>query len=165
MLRLFFVALGLLCLSSLNVAQAQTAPSPEAVKMAQELAMLMTGDTVKQTSRALTAQIWPVIENRFSQKVDAPTLADLKKEFERSLSEFSAEAIKDAPEVYARYFSVKELRDMLAFYHSPTGAKALKVMPMVLSDVSARIAPRMQSFQQVLNERISMVMKKHGYAN
>jgi hypothetical protein len=159
-----FVGTILLAACLMAPAQAQNGASPEALQAAKELAAVMTGDTVTQVSHALTTQIWPTIENRFAPKVDKATLAELRAEFERSVAEFSGETMKDAPAVYAKYFSVQELHDMLAFYRSPTGAKALKVMPQVLADVSIQMQPRMQEFQRALNERVAAVMRKHGYA-
>jgi hypothetical protein len=143
--------------------RAQDAGSPEALRAARELAAIMTGDTIGQMSGALTAQIWPSIENQFKGRVDGATLAELRSEFERVLATFTGEVMKDAPAVYARNFTAQELRDMLAFYKSPTGAKALRVMPKVMTDVSTQMAPHMQAFQRDLNARIEAVMLKHGY--
>ena len=159
-----FLGMVLLATCLVGPARAQDSASPEALQAAKKLAALMTGDTVTQVSHALTTQIWPTIERQFAPKVDSATLAELRSEFERSVTEFSGETMKDAPAVYAKYFSVQELHDMLAFYRSPTGAKALKVMPQVLTDVSTQIQPRMQAFQRTLNERVAAVMQKHGYA-
>lgn len=149
------------------VAGALAAPAraqdAEALRAAQELAAIMTGNTIEQMSRALTAQIWPSVEGQFKGKVDAETLAELRTEFERTLAAFTGEVMKDAPVVYARNFTAQELRDMLAFYKSPTGAKALRVMPKVMTDVSTQMAPHMQVFQRDLNMRIEAVMLKHGY--
>ena len=143
--------------------RAQDAGSPEALRAAQELAAIMTGDTIGQMSRALTAQIWPSIEGQFKSKVDAATLAELRTVFEETLANFTGQVMKDAPAVYANNFTAQELRDMLAFYKSPTGAKALRVMPKVMTDVSAEMAPHLQAFQSDLNARVEAVMQKHGY--
>jgi uncharacterized protein len=145
--------------------RAQDAGSPEALRAAQELATIMTGDTIGQMSSALTAQIWPSIQNQFGSKVDAATLAELRSEFERTLTDFTGQVTKDAPAVYARYFTAPELREMIAFYKSPTGAKALRTMPKVMTDVSTEMQPHMRAFQQDLNTRIAAVMQKHGYKN
>lgn len=146
-------------------ARAQDVPSAETLKAAQDLAAIMGGDTVQQMIGAMTAQMWPAIEGQLGAKVDAATLAELRTEFERTLASFAGESMKDAPAVYAKYFSTQELRDMVAFYKSPTGAKALRMMPQVMTDVSTRMMPRMQAFQRDLNARIVAIMQKHGYKN
>jgi len=161
MKRLIAMAIVGACLAL--PARAQNAPSPDTLRAAQDLAGIMTGDTIAQMSRALTAQIWPNIEAQFKSKVDAATLADLKTVFEQSLANFTGEVMKGAPSIYARNFTTQELRDMIAFYKTPTGLKALQVMPKVMADVSAQLAPHIEAFRSDLNTRIEAVMTKHGY--
>jgi hypothetical protein len=159
------VAIVLLCGGLGLPARAEDAVSPEALRTAQELAAVMNTDTVEQTSTALATQIWPRIEAEFGGKVDSATLGEMRSVFEGSLTRFTHEMMLDTPAIYARYFSVQELRDMIAFYKSPTGAKSLQMMPKVIADVSSRMAPRMQLFQQDLVSKIQAVMQKHGYKN
>jgi len=59
----------------------------------------------------------------------------------------------------------QELRDILAFYKTPTGAKALRVMPKVMADVGATLAPHMPAFQRDMGGRLDAIMQKHGYKN
>jgi hypothetical protein len=163
MKRLLALALLFGCLAS--PLRAQEAATSETLKAARDLAAIMSGGTMQQMTGAMTAQMWPAIEKHLGGKVDAATLAELRTEFERTLSSFTVESMKDAPEIYAKYFSVQELRDMLAFYKSPTGVKALHVMPQVMADVTARMFPRLESFQRDLNARMIAIMQRHGYKN
>ena len=153
----------LICAGLTATARAQEAGSPEALKAAQELAAIVTGDTIGQLSHNITAQMWPRIEAQFGGKVDSATLADLRTEFESTLSSFTTDVMKDAPAIYAKYFSVQELHDLLAFYKSPTGAKALKTMPLITADITADMLPRLESFQSTLGQRMKAVMDRHGY--
>ncbi len=164
MQRLFALALLCSCLA-IPTAQAEDAPSPEALRAAQELSAMVSADTVNKLSGAMTAQIWPSIENSLGSKVDAATLSDLRGEFERSVAAFAGETMKYSPAVYARHFSAQELREIVAFYHTPTGAKALHEMPKVMGDVLAEMGPRIQAFQQELNTKIVAILQKHGYKN
>ena len=160
-MRLMAILMLGLCLAL--PARAADKPSPETMQAAKGLAAIMTGDTVQQMSRAMTAQIWPTIEQQVAGKVDAATISDMRNAFEQALIKFTGEVMKNAPEVYARHFSAKELRDMIAFYKSPTGVKALHEMPKVMTDVSAQMAPRLQSLQAELNARMIAIMREHGY--
>ena len=146
-------------------ARAQDKPSPEVMQAAQELAAIMTGDTMQQMSQAMAEQVWPTIEQQVAGKVDAATLAEMRAEFERTLAAFTDEVMKNSPEIYARHFSAQELRDMIAFYKSPTGVKALREMPKVMADVSTQMAPRVQAMQAGLSARMRAIMEKHGYKN
>jgi hypothetical protein len=133
------------------------------MQAAHDLAAIMTGDTVQQLSAAMAGQVWPSIEKNVAGRVDAATLAEMRVTFEQALTTFTSEVMKNAPEVYARHFTAPELRDMIAFYKSPTGVKALREMPKVMGDVSAQTAPRLQAFQNDLNSRIQAILAKHGY--
>ncbi len=139
------------------------APAPDALKAAQELAALMSGDTVGQMSAAMTTQIWPAIERQLGPKVDAATLAELRGQFEQSLAAFSKAAMTDAPAVYARHFTADELRTLLAFYKSPVGAKALRTMPAVMAELGQEMAPRIQAFEAELHAKMQATLKQHGY--
>jgi hypothetical protein len=161
MKRLLGIVLLCGCLAA--PVRAQDAGSPEALRAAQELAAIVSGGTIVQMSRALMAQLWPSIESQIGSKVDGATANELRAEFERALASFTAELMKEAPAIYAKYYSTAELHDLLAFYKSPTGKKSLRTMPTVLADVTALMLPRMDAFQRDLDVRITAVMQKHGY--
>ena len=164
MKRLVALALVCACLAG-SAAGAEDAPAPEALQAAKELSAMVSGDAIAQMSAAMTAQIWPNIENSLSAKVDAATLAELRGEFEHSVATFANETMRHAPGVYARNFTAPELREIVAFYRTPTGTKALHVMPKVMGEVMAEMAPRVQAFQQDLDTKLVAILQKHGYKN
>jgi uncharacterized protein len=146
------------------VAEAQTS-SPDAIDAARELLSVMSPDMVSQTVQGMMGQIWPSLEQQFGGRVDQATLTELRAEFERSLQEFVNDSMKDAPAIYARYFTVDELHQIAAFYKTPAGAKALQTLPKVMSDYFGTMMPRMATFQQQVNTRIQAILDKHGYHN
>jgi len=127
MMRQFVIVALACCLT--GTARVQDQGSPEALAAARELSAIMTGDTMTQITGAMTAQIWPTIERAFGSKVDAATLAELRAEFERTVNALTADVMKSAPAIYAKHFTAQELRDMVAFYKSPSGVKALHEVP------------------------------------
>ena len=58
-------------------------------------------------------------------------------------------------EVYAKHFTAKELKQIAAFYKTPTGKKAAQIMPLLNGEVMAKMSP-------VLMERMPVALKKHG---
>jgi hypothetical protein len=158
---LVVLAIMLRCLST--EARAQAPGSPQALQAAQELVAILSGDMIGQMSQAMTAQIWPRIEGEFRAKVDQATMDDLRNEFQKALERFTVEAMKDAPVLYAKHFSAPELRDIVGFYRSPTGAKALQLMPTVMAEFFGTILPRMDKFGQELQATLEAVLKRHGY--
>jgi hypothetical protein len=143
-------------------ARAQEPGSPDAKAAAQELASILSADMIGQMTQAMTAQIWPKLQAAFGGKVDAATLAELRAEFEKSLKDFVVEATKDAPAIYAKHFTAQELREMTAFYRTPTGAKALRMMPQVMAEYFGSLMPRMEAFDRDLKARISAILARHG---
>jgi hypothetical protein len=161
MRTLFSVAVISLCLS--GDARSQGVNTPETLGAAQELADIVSADTINQLSQALTAQVWPKLQAEFGPKVDPETLKELRAVFESSLSRFMANAMRDTPAIYARHFTAQELRDITAFYRTPSGRKALQQMPKVTAESFAAIMPRMQTFERELQEALQGVLKKRGY--
>lgn len=65
-------------------------------------------------------------------------------------------------ELYVREFSEPELRDILAFYKSPTGLKALKRLPALMAE-GAKIGEKYaQTKQAGLEARIKKALEKNA---
>jgi hypothetical protein len=161
-MRLIILVLAVL-LRTVPLAQAQGTPSPEALAAARDLMSVMSPDMVGQMTQGMTAQVWPNIERELGGRVDQATLTELRGEFERVIAEFANDSLKDAPAIYAKYFSVQELRDIAAFYKTPVGVKALATMPKVMSEYFGTIVPRMADLQRNYETRMQAIMQKHGY--
>lgn len=57
--------------------------------------------------------------------------------------------------VYGERFSPKELRELMAFYQTDTGAKLLKQQTAITQEVASRVS-------QLVSQRWPGLMKKHG---
>jgi uncharacterized protein len=150
---------------SQNAESVGSAGSPEALRAATDLMTVMSPQMIGQLSQQMTGAVWPNLENSLKSKVDAATISDLHSEIERQIAKFTSEAMKDAPALYAKYFSAQELDELAAFYRSPTGAKALQVTPRLMGEFMTQMLPRMQGFQSEIAVSVQNIMKKHGYAN
>ncbi len=71
--------------------------------------------------------------------------------------------MSNAAPIYARYFTAKELRDLVAFYKSPTGKKALIAMPQASLDMVAGVAPRLQQLSENANQKFAEILKQRGF--
>jgi uncharacterized protein len=163
------VAALLLVVPTLWVAplRAQAAGTSDALQAANELFSVLSGDLVKQMVDQVTAQVWPPLERQLRAKSPAladDTLAALRLEFERIQNSNLADLFKEAPAIYARHFTAAELRDLTAFYRTPTGQKALRVLPQVMGEVLATIMPRLQQVQAQTLEAFKRVLRERGYA-
>src|SRR5262249_54528934 len=121
-------AVGLaLCVGAAPVrAIAQSEPSAETMQAAKDLMAIMSPDTLRQMVAGMTNQVWPAIERELRTKqvnIEQSTLAELRTEFVNIQLRYMATVMADTPAIYARHFSASELRDMIAFYKTPTGQK------------------------------------------
>ncbi|HKA52204.1 MAG TPA: DUF2059 domain-containing protein, partial [Candidatus Binatia bacterium] len=55
-----------------------------------------------------------------------------------------------------------EMRDIQVFYRTPTGAKMLRLMPQIMGEVTANLAPRMQGTMQRIGVAFNEILKKRG---
>jgi hypothetical protein len=156
------VLIVLITLSCLPV-RAQAPGSPEAQEAAKELLAIMSPDMIGQMTDGLLAQMWPQLERSLRAKVGPDAIAEVRAELERTIKSFVVDAtVNDAPLVYAKHFSVQELRDMAAFYKTATGAKALRLLPKVTSEYLGVLMPRMEGLKRDLQGRIQAILEKHG---
>lgn len=65
-----------------------------------------------------------------------PALAKIKKDIRDFYAKYIGwDAIKeDLARVYAKYFTPAELKDLEAFYRTPTGRKALRLTPEIMAE-------------------------------
>jgi hypothetical protein len=144
--------------------RADDTPSPEALQAAQELFTILSPDITGQLTARITNAFWPTVEQKArADKIDDATIAELRKEFERIQLDFLTNAMKEAPPIYARHFTVAELGELIAFYRTPIGAKALHEMPQVTGEFTALLVPRLQDLQRQTTEAFNTVLRAHGY--
>ena len=145
-------------------ARAEDAPSPEALQAANELFTVVSGDMLQQLIAQISAAFWPAVEQSArAEQIDDATIAELRKEFDRLELAFVTDAMKEAPPVYARHFTVAELKDLAAFYRTPLGAKALREMPQVMGEFTAVLVPRLDNLRQQSGEAFNKILRAHGY--
>ena len=164
-MRIFGLLIALvLVAASGERARADDTPSPEALQAAKQLFTIVSGDMLQQLTTQITGAFWPSVEQSArSEKIDDATIAELRKEFDRVELAFVTDAMKQAPAIYARHFTVAELNELSAFYQTPVGAKALHEMPQVMGEFTATLVPRLQEVQRQASEAFDKILREHGY--
>ena len=164
MRTLRILAVVLLLAGASERLRADDAPSPEALQAASELFAILSPDMVSQLMAQMTNAFWPAVEQKArAEKIDDATIAELRKETERIQLAFVTEMMKGAPAIYARHFTVMELRDLIAFYRTPTGVKALHVLPQVMGEFATTMVPHLQDVQRQTAEAFNRILREHGY--
>ena len=163
-MRLLRCFIALVLLTGLSGNAPEETPSSEALQAATELVSILSADMTKQLAAMLTNAFWPAVEQRArGQNIDDATLSDLRKEFETVQLNVLADAMKGAPQIYAQHFTASELKDLTAFYRTPTGVKTLVEMPKVTGEFAASLMPRLQSIQQQMGDAFDKTLRAHGY--
>jgi uncharacterized protein len=162
---LAFAGLVLAGLGGPLAVRAQNATSPDALAAAQELFSVMSTDMMEQMVQQGLTQIWPPMEQALRGKnpdIDATALSGLRDDIARIYRTSVSDALRDAPAIYARYFTAQELRDIMAFNKTPTGVKALATMPKIMGEIMKMLVAQAPAIQAQLNTAIVGAVEKRG---
>jgi uncharacterized protein len=152
-------------LISMHPAVAQTtapAPPADAMQVAREL-VVVTHATERM--RALLPQIMQqlkpaIVQNRPAVERDYDAVVGAAVDVALARIDDLADAIAV---IYARNFGVQELRDILAFYHTPTGEKLLEKMPAITQESLVAGQKFGQSVVPQMQQRIIQELRKKGH--
>ncbi|HEX3952262.1 MAG TPA: DUF2059 domain-containing protein, partial [Stellaceae bacterium] len=126
---------------------------------------LVSQATTAEMVTDVTAKVWPQITAALRMqfpKIDETTLGDLRVAYEKLLSDTVADAMNEAPAIYARYFTAAEMTEIAAFYRTPTGAKALAVMPRAMADIMPGLMTRLEGTKGKMKTAFDAILKQHG---
>ncbi len=164
--RLRIVALLICALFAVAAApQRASAQDAETIQAAKDLMAVISPDTIRQMGQSMTNQIWPAIERDLRVKhpeISQATFMELRTELENIQVRYMTDVMADAPKIYAKYFTAAEFREMLAYHKTPTGQKALKLMPQVMTEVITTITPQIQNLQAQIIASFRDVLRKKG---
>jgi uncharacterized protein len=137
-LRVCAASLGLMLVLVVS-APAQSpspSPSPEAIAAARDLLVAMrAADQFKMLLPAIMKAMRPtVVQNRPDVASDYDAL--VPKLLERASARIDNLLDRMAP-IYARNFTVAELKDIVAFYRSPTGQRLVDRLPAIAQESMA----------------------------
>jgi uncharacterized protein len=142
-------------------AQAQQ-PSPAALASARELMDL------KGVQNLVTPVVVGVIEQ--TKGVILQTNPGLTKDLDEVAAQLrneyqprTAEITNEILQLYAQRFSEQELKELVAFYKSPTGKKMLAEEPRILDVTYARLQQWASRLQDEVAVRVRAEMKKRGH--
>ncbi len=170
------ILLAVLCFQAFG----QNTVSPQKRELIKELLVITDAVKTAEAAMAQMNQEMPKIMKQLSlQQAESSGLsASQRKEFEESfeatvirmvkrMQEKMATSLnlaeymeKVSLELYDKYFSESELKDMLAFYKTPTGKKTIEVMPKLMADSMQKSTEQfMPKMMSIINEIIAEELK------
>ena len=142
--------------------QKQQEPSANAIKMAREILDL------KSTALIFEPMVPGVIERVRSMHLQTnpqlkKDLDDVATSLRKVFAPRVAEIMSDIARLYASSFTEAELKEILAFYRTPTGKKVIEEEPQVFDDAMANLKGWQEKFAQEVFGRFRTEMKKRGH--
>ncbi len=154
-------------------APAPVVVTPEARAAIKELFDVMsTKENLGKTFAAMSQTLAPQMAQAMNQQIEAnATLTpELKAKVRSGMNEPFSNAVKDAQgivtspklvdetiekmyPIYAKYYTVAEIKQLVAFYKSPIGAKTLTAMPAAINE-------SLQAGVQAFQPRVAALMDK-----
>lgn len=150
--RLFAAfCLGLwLSMTLTSATWAQTQPSPEKLALVKELLQLTNaGEMAQKFTDAMLPQLENSMPLVLSQAAGETLSAENKQKYKEQTQQFMQRFREELPKrvnfaqvleqlslpLYDRHFTENELKDLINFYRSPTGQKAVKLLPQVVQEL------------------------------
>jgi uncharacterized protein len=148
------IAVALVVASSAAHAQ-QRQPSPASLLVAKQLVTVMGATAL---FNPLIAGVVEQAKNLYLQQNPglAKDLNEIAKKMRKDLQPRYSELTNEVARLYATHFTEQELKNILAFYTSPTGKKMLEQQPDVV-DASMKFA---QNWANKLSERVTAQMRE-----
>ena len=75
------------------------------------------------------------------------------------------DVLNDLIPIYAKYFTLEEVREMIAWYETPLGKKSIEVMPQLIADSMQVSQQRLGAILPELEEKITARLKSEGLIN
>jgi hypothetical protein len=167
--RLAAASLALALVASPVLAQqpAPPAQAPAAQPSANQLALAREVAIGSGMTRSFDAMAEPLLGQLQQMNVTRPEIQqDLLSVVETLRPEIELQKqqmVNTAARIFAERFTESELRDISAFYKSPTGAKFVEQQPLVLDDIVRELATWTQNVSEYIMIRARAEMAKKGH--
>lgn len=138
------------------------APSPGALAAAKELM------TLKGAAAMFDPLIPGVIESAKNQFLPtnpnlAGPLTEVANQLHKEYEPKRAEVVELVAKIYAQHFTEQELKDIVAFYKTPSGKKMLAEEPIAINQSLAAAQDWANQFSDMVLQRFRADMAKKGY--
>lgn len=111
---------------------------------------------------AAGASVEGALRKKFPQ-IDNKAIAATREIVEETFSVLKPGIVRLVGGFMVRNFTEGELKDLIAFYKTSTGQKALSLMPKMTQETMAWLLPEMQNLQSTMQKKLQERLKGLGY--
>ncbi len=116
--------------------------------------MMKFSQMMKQTSRVVFPQVTAAIKQKHPG-VDAGVLDQVVQITIEEFDKMTPELMLLAGQMMVKYYDEDDLRNIIAFYKSKTGQKALDIMPVVTAELQEWMGPKVGQILEAVKTRIA----------
>ena len=121
-------------------------PAPEHLNTARELLKIANVEGVMRGAMANQAELIEQQIKRIAPNTDPQVVALVERITHEETEKNIPRILDESARIYARHFSEKDLRGLIAFYQTPLGSKLIGQLPQVtreITQLSAELASNM----------------------
>lgn len=156
------VALAVIGASKPVLAQTAAAPSPAAILIAKQIIEIKG---VKKLFDPLVRGVVEKVKNQFMQTnfMWAKDLNEVANNLAKQFEPRTSELVDESARIYASHFTEAELKQILAFYQTPTGRKMVTEEPRALDQSMANAGDFGDKLSEEVIAKFRDEMKKRGH--
>lgn len=116
-----------------------------------------------QMSDSVGAQVAAALRRKYPDVTEEAlkTVHDVLRE---SFADLAPQIVQFTGDFMVRNFTEEDIRNIIAFYRTPTGQKSLTVLPKMTQEMMKWLVPAMQRMQGDLAARLNERLKPQGYS-
>ncbi len=147
---------------ALSPVQAQEVPAEKQALIDRMMALMNIDDTMDQVVQVMSQQVVETVK-RTSPGIKQEALDIIVEVVEEEGRVLVAQSMGDVAPIMAKVYTTDELEQLVEFYETPLGQKALKTMPQVMQEAQSRMQPRLQGFQQRVAAKLQQRLEAAGH--
>jgi hypothetical protein len=159
-----FPVFAALCLIVLMASSgAARADEAERQKLFIELYGVMRYDRIlQQMTDGVGAQVEAALRQKYPQ-IEQDALTAMREVMSETFAELGPEIARFSGNFMVQNFTEDDIRNMISFYRTPTGQKALTLLPKMTQEMTGWLVPMMKALQGRLLERLNERLQPKGY--
>lgn len=121
-----------------------------------------SANVMQQTAAVVVRQMAAAAKKR-NPRIPDRILEILGDEIRRTFRERSAEMLAAITDIYERQFTHVEINDLIAFYQTPTGRKAIRTLPTIIKQSMAAAQRWAKDITPIAVKRAKTRLRAEGY--